>query len=92
MSLVSYLEQQIDQEILEEYNLYSVDSMSPNQLDWARQQYYRALWNILRREMEGYEYIQMQWWWGQADCSNHRQGCCLHSPGDGLDFHASRNH
>lgn len=52
MSLLSHLEERIDEDILKEYKLYSTDSMSKNQLDWARNRYYDALWVVLKREYD----------------------------------------
>ena len=52
MSLLTYLEQQIDQDILDREELTSTDQMRPNDLQWKREQYYRALWAVLDKEIE----------------------------------------
>ena len=48
ITLTSYLEQQIEKDICERHDVYSTDSLSANQLDWLREQYLRALWELIK--------------------------------------------
>ena len=51
-NLQSYLDQLIEQDILDKHDLYSRDHMTPNQFEWEREEYYRTLWKLLKERMD----------------------------------------
>jgi hypothetical protein len=53
MNLISYIEQQIEQEILDDMDLYSLDSMLPYQVRLHKEKYYRRLWDLISNERQG---------------------------------------
>ena len=52
MNLQTAVDQYIEQEICDKYELYSIDHISPNQVNWIKDQYYKALFDLIKERVD----------------------------------------